>query len=157
MIGILNDSEIEEVLRHQIIGRIGCHAGGITYVVPISYVYDGTYIYAHTYEGMKMGMMRENPRVCFEADAMENMANWKSVICQGQFEELTDPEERRKGIQKLLDRVLPMITSQTVQITPHWPFPPSDLNKIKGIVYRIRLDEKTGRFEKNEAETYYAS
>jgi nitroimidazol reductase NimA-like FMN-containing flavoprotein (pyridoxamine 5'-phosphate oxidase superfamily) len=157
MIGKLENQQIEDVLCKNVIGRLGCHANNKTYVVPISYAYDGTYIYGHTYEGMKIKMMRENPEVCFEVDTMENMANWKSVICQGKYEELTDSDERKKGIQKLLDRVLPIITSETVQITPHWPFPPSDLNKVNGIVYRVRLFEKSGRFEKNDAGSYYAS
>src|SRR5581483_7255296 len=120
MIGSLEQNEIEEVLHGQIIGRLGCYANDTTYVVPISYAYDGTYLYGHGYEGMKMDMMRKNPKVCFETDAMENMGNWKSVIAWGEFEELTDPEERKKGIQQLLDRTLPIITSKTVQITPHW-------------------------------------
>ena len=154
MLGKLENNEIEKVLLHQLIGRIGCHTNDIIYVVPISYAYDGVYVYGHTYEGMKIKMMRENPKVCFEVEVMENMANWKSVICWGKFEELTDKNERNKGIQKLLDRVLPLLASKTVQISPHWPFPPQDLGEIKGIVFRIFLEEKTGRFEKNDSSIF---
>jgi nitroimidazol reductase NimA-like FMN-containing flavoprotein (pyridoxamine 5'-phosphate oxidase superfamily) len=157
MLGKLNVVEIEKVLLQQFVGRIGCHANQLTYIVPVSYAYDGTYVYGHTFEGMKIKMMRENPKVCFEVDILENMGNWKSVISWGHFEEVTDPEERKKSIQKLLDRTIPLIPSQTVQITPHWPFPPRDLNKVEGIIYRIMLDEKTGRFEKNHSGNYYAS
>ena len=157
MLGKLNPEEIEEVLQSQIIGRIGCHAGGVTYVVPISYAYNGIYIYAHTHEGKKIDMMRENPKICFEVDTMENMANWKSVIAWGEFEELTDEKEREAGLQILLNRILPIITSKTVQLSPHWPFPPEDVNNIKGIVYRFKLTEKTGRFETSNNAPFYAS
>jgi nitroimidazol reductase NimA-like FMN-containing flavoprotein (pyridoxamine 5'-phosphate oxidase superfamily) len=143
MIGVLESDEIEDVLHHQSIGRIGCHANNITYVVPVSYAYDGAYIYGHTYEGMKIKMMRENPKVCFEVDTMGNMANWKSVICWGEFEELTNSDDRKIAIQKLLDRILPLITTHTVPL--HTPFPPTDFNRANGIVYRVRLNEKTGR------------
>jgi hypothetical protein len=51
MFGVLNDNEIEQLIHEQFIGRIGCHADDITYVVPISYAYDGEYIYGRTYEG----------------------------------------------------------------------------------------------------------
>ena len=156
MIGKLDNTAIEDVLHKQVLGRVACHANNMTYIVPISYAYDGTYVYGHTYEGMKIKMMRENPKVCFEVETMENMANWKSVIAWGEFEELTDPEERKKGIKELLDRTLPLITSSTVEITPQWPFSPSDLNKVDGIVYRIKLDQKTGRFEKNGSDSYKA-
>jgi len=156
MLNKLEDHEIEEVLKSQLIGRIGCHAQNTTYVVPISYAYDGKYIYGHTHEGLKIKMMRENPDVCFEVDVMENMANWKSVICWGRYEELTDNEERKIGIQKLLDRVLPIISSETVHIVSNWPFPPNDLNKVEGIIYRVHLTEKTGRFEKSAGTSYHA-
>jgi len=41
MLGKLTMAEIEEVIKHQIVGRIGCHANGMTYRVPVSYAYDG--------------------------------------------------------------------------------------------------------------------
>jgi nitroimidazol reductase NimA-like FMN-containing flavoprotein (pyridoxamine 5'-phosphate oxidase superfamily) len=116
MFGTLNNEEIEQVFYNNIIGRIGCHADGKTYVVPISYAYDGDCIYAHTYEGMKISIMRKNPEVCFQADNMQNMANWQSVIAWGTFEELTDPE------------------------------------KIEGIVFRICIHEKSGKFETMDAQ-----
>lgn len=149
MFGKLKPEEIEKVLKHEIIGRLGCHAEDITYVVPISYAYDGAYIYGHTFEGMKISMMRKNPKVCFQVDNMRNMANWKSVIAWGEYEELTEKEARNHALHQLNDRTLPVITSKTVQLTPQWPFPSKDLESIKGIVYRILLKEKTGRFESN--------
>ena len=147
MFGKLEAQELDNVLLHQYMGRLGCSAGGRTYVVPISYAYDGTYIYAHTHEGKKIDMMRENPEVCFQTDTMENMACWKSVICRGKFEEVTDKQERVNALEVLLARELPLIASQTVKLTPSWPFHPDDLNEIGGIVFRIGITEKTGRFE----------
>jgi uncharacterized protein len=149
MIGDLDRYEMEKVLRRQFIGRIACHANDVTYIVPISYAYDGTNIYCHTYEGMKIHMLRQNPKVCFEVEIMENMGNWKSVIAWGEFEELINPDERKKGIQELLDRTLPVV-SEKFKTATHWPFPPSDLNKVNGIVFRVKLTEKTGKFEQSE-------
>lgn len=45
MLGELNRAQIDQVLRGELVGRVGCHAGGQTYVVPITYVYDGEYVY----------------------------------------------------------------------------------------------------------------
>jgi nitroimidazol reductase NimA-like FMN-containing flavoprotein (pyridoxamine 5'-phosphate oxidase superfamily) len=147
MFGQLSIQEIDEFINRQVVGRIGCHSNNVTYVVPISFAFDGTYVYGHTEEGLKVNIMRQNPNVCFEADHLEDMANWKSVICQGVFEELTDKAEREKALKILLERPLPFITSKTVQLSPQWPFPPSDYNLIGGVVFRILLNEKTGRFE----------
>jgi nitroimidazol reductase NimA-like FMN-containing flavoprotein (pyridoxamine 5'-phosphate oxidase superfamily) len=54
MRGILNAIEIEQLLNSQIMGRIGCRYGDSIYIVPISYAYDGKYVYCHTQEGMKV-------------------------------------------------------------------------------------------------------
>jgi len=150
MIGHLNNEEIEAVLKQQIIGRLGCHLDGDTYIVPISYAYDDHYIYAHSAEGKKINIMRQNPNVCFEVDDINNMGNWKSVVATGSYEEVADPAERTKALRILLNRVLPLSSSITTHLGKHWPFEPVDLNSISGIVFRIQLKEKSGRFESNE-------
>jgi nitroimidazol reductase NimA-like FMN-containing flavoprotein (pyridoxamine 5'-phosphate oxidase superfamily) len=157
MFGKLDTNQVEELLKQQFIGRIGCHADNITYVVPISYAYDGIYIYGHTFEGMKIDMMRKNSRVCFEIDDTKNLANWRSVVAWGEFEELKEGKERDEALQKLNARVLPVITSETMHISPQWPFPAEDTASIKGIAYRIRLTEKTGRFEKSPDQFFFAT
>ncbi|MEO8710724.1 MAG: pyridoxamine 5'-phosphate oxidase family protein [Parafilimonas sp.] len=154
MFGNLGEEAIETILHHQIIGHIGCHANDTTYVVPLSYAYEDGFIYAHTIEGMKINMMRQNPKVCFETYHMENMGNWQCVIAWGNFEEITDKEERAAALNILLKRDLPFITSKTVQLTKEWPFLPEDLNSIEGIVFRIKLNIKTGRYERNEDISY---
>lgn len=149
MLGVLNYKEIEEVLSSQLIGRIGCHADEITYVVPISYAYDGIYIYGHTKEGMKIKVMRKNSSVCFQVDEMKDMANWKSVLAWGEYEELDEKTDRKKALRILENRILPLTSSETTHLSPHWPFPAHDIDTINGIVFRIRLEKKTGRFENN--------
>ena len=64
MLRELNDTQIEDLLKSQLIGRIGCHSDGVTYVVPVNYVYDGINIYCHSAKGMKIDLMQKNPEVC---------------------------------------------------------------------------------------------
>lgn len=149
MSGNLTAAEIEQVLGKQIIGRIGCHADGTTYVVPINFTYDGAFVYCFTQEGMKISLMRKNPQVCFQTDEIENMANWKSVIVWGTFEELQEDRERREALDKLVDRVMPMVSSERVHQSADWPFTNNITEAVKGVVFRIRLTKKTGRFEKS--------
>ena len=149
MIDILDNNQIEEVLKKHFVGRIGCHTNDQVYVVPVSYAYDGKYVYVRSFEGKKIETMRNNPKVCFEVDETQNMANWKSVIAWGEFEELTDKAERNKALKILIDRHLPLLTSDMSHLGDIWPFPPEDLSSIKGIVFRILLKEKTGRYEKS--------
>lgn len=150
MVSVLNSEEIEQFLKSQIIGRLGCHADRQTYVVPISYVYDGEFIYCHSYEGLKLSMMRKNPDVCFEVDQTSDMAKWKSVIVQGTFSQVEDAEERNYGMKLLLGRYLPIISSETMHLGKDWPFSPDDTKEIDGILFKITAKQKSGRFESGQ-------
>lgn len=149
MFGDLDTYQIDDVLTKQFVGRIGCSLQGETYIVPISFAYEDNYIYCLTKEGKKATIMRENPKVCFQVDEMKTMANWRSVVVQGRFEELTSKEDRTKALQILLNRYLPVMSSVTTHLGDYWPFRPEDVNRIEGIVFRIAINEKTGKFEYN--------
>ncbi|MFL5941954.1 MAG: pyridoxamine 5'-phosphate oxidase family protein [Gaiellaceae bacterium] len=86
----LSRAEIDEFLRGQRIARLGCHAGGVTYVVPLIYAYDEDAVVAVTTEGRKTAMLRENPHVCVEVDEYDTdgRGSWRSVIAYGTYEEL---------------------------------------------------------------------
>jgi len=146
MLGTLTPQQIEHVLQSQTTGRIGCYAKGQVYVVPVTYAYSEGYIYAHSQEGRKILMMRENPNVCFEVEAIENMANWRTVIAWGQYEELKSENERQAGMSILQSRFMPVVTSATVM--PSHGMGPEIVEKAKrAVVYRIKLAESTGRYE----------
>ncbi|GAC1312589.1 MAG: hypothetical protein NVSMB24_34380 [Mucilaginibacter sp.] len=106
MLGKLTNNQVEDLLKNQPFGRIGMHANGVTYVVPVNYYYDGTAIYAHSGNGMKIDMMRRNPEVCFEVDMVQNIFNWKCVIAWGKFEEITHLREKESVMQKLADKIM---------------------------------------------------
>lgn len=148
MFGTLSTLEMEELLQTNILGRIGCHANNTTYIVPISFAYKNKTIYCHSREGRKIEMMRQNPEVCFEVDKLTDLANWKSIIAWGKFQELTDTKERRDALVYLVNRVLPIVSSETTHLSSSWPFPPDDVNEIKGIVFMINITKMTGRYER---------
>jgi len=141
----LTSAEIEAFLATQLTARLGCHAEGQTYVVPISYAYDGTSIISHSVEGRKLRMLRLNPEVCLEFDHVENLGNWQCVIAWGRFEELQG-EGALQAARTLLERFGPFMTSKASQPTHGIPNLPSHTSRA--IFYRIRIHSKTGRFEK---------
>ncbi|WP_333820753.1 pyridoxamine 5'-phosphate oxidase family protein [Ohtaekwangia sp.] len=150
MLGQLTEGQIDHVLHAQVLGRIGCYAAGKIYIVPVTYVYHQGYIYAHSKEGQKVQMMRSNPNLCFQVDTMENMKNWRSVIVWGKYEELKTAKEQEAGMKIITDRLAPFITSETVHPSHGHSRPPEIVEKgFKAVVYRIKVLEKTGRFEKN--------
>jgi nitroimidazol reductase NimA-like FMN-containing flavoprotein (pyridoxamine 5'-phosphate oxidase superfamily) len=152
MLGELNIEQIDKLLQELPVGRIGCHTDGLTYIVPVNYAYDGINLYAHSAKGMKIDMMRKNPEVCFQADAIINLQNWESVVCWGRFEEITDMLEREHAMQKIINKVMPLMKGVYAQ--PSHGFT-SDANEVgfdlELILYKISLNKKTGRFESNES------
>jgi len=152
MLGPLDPVTLEALLSNQLVGRIGCHAGGFTYIVPVHYVYDPPYVYAHSTDGLKIDLMRKNPEVCFQVDSIQDFFNWQSVVCWGIFEEITGIEESEQAMQKIIDRIEPYLSKADDAHPSHGiADAASDIGYDKElVVYRIRLTKKTGRFEKRE-------
>src|ERR1044072_1192212 len=113
MLGSLAISEIDEILANNMTGRIGCTDGKKTYIVPISYAFNGDYLLAHSREGMKIDMMRQHPHVCFEVDEIHDYTNWRSVVLWGDYEEVTDERERYYAMKFLVGRLLKQPVSET--------------------------------------------
>ena len=149
MLGTLSDIEIKEVLQNNFIARIGCNDGSKTYVVPVSYVFMDNHVICHSFPGLKINMMRKNNDVCFEVDEVKDYSNWRSVIVQGRYEELTETEDIEKAKRYLSDEMLRIKVSQTAlppeTRSERWH---SELPHHKqSVFYRIRFMSLTGRFE----------
>lgn len=144
VLGELNAAEIEEVLGRAVIGRIGCISDGRPYVVPIAFAYEGDCVYGHSVDGKKLWAMRDDPHVCFETECVDSLDVWQSVIASGTFEELGE-QDQRAGMQLLVDRLLPLMTDSAAAAEHAGN---SARPAASGAtVFRIRLTEKTGRYE----------
>jgi nitroimidazol reductase NimA-like FMN-containing flavoprotein (pyridoxamine 5'-phosphate oxidase superfamily) len=132
----LAPDEIEEFLREQRIARLGCHADGETYVVPVIYAYDDGAIVSVTQEGRKVAMLRENPRVCVEVDEYDTdgRGSWRSVIAYGAAEELAG-DEIESALAVLRERFARAAGREAA------PRPLSSGT----VVLRIRLENVSGR------------
>lgn len=149
MLGELNEMQMNHFLLTQAVGRIACTDGKKPYIVPVTYVYDGKDIIGQTKEGKKLTIMRNNPNVCFEVDAMNNMVNWRCIIIDGTFSELKGAAAM-KAREHLFNHIWPYLTSSTVHSHEHETSHESvnDINRVKPIMFRIKIKGKTGRFEK---------
>src|SRR5215510_532663 len=148
MIGELEPPQIEQILHEQVIGRIGCHAHGRTYVVPVTYAYDGSAILSHTGEGLKVQMMRENPIVCFEVEDLRYLPSWSSVITFGRYEELQG-DAATAALDQLIARLgaSPPVAS-AVPRQGAGLFAPESHEQRPEVIFRIVLTEKTGRYDR---------
>lgn len=128
---VLDEDGIESLLRTALVGRIACcaHDDDRPYLVPIPYGYDGDSVYSISGPGRKLDIMRAQPAVSFEVDEAIAEDRWRSVVAEGQFEEIADLADRQRAI----GIVAP--ASGAAGVSPD------------AIVYRIRLTRKSGRFE----------
>ena len=142
---VLDSDGIERLLSTCLVGRIAYASPGVDngrpFIVPLAYGYDGEAVYAVGPVGRKIQVMREQPLVSFEVDTAEAEDRWESVVAEGTYEELSDPDARERGLSVIFrDHERPFIPDTHV-------------------VYRIRLTHKTGRFEvpDEEAAAYEAA
>lgn len=127
----LPPEEIETLLADAIVGRIACNAPGERpYLVPLAYAYDGESIYAVSGPGRKLDLMRADPRITFEVDRVERSDRWRSVVANGEFEEVDDA-----GAIQMAIGLIEGATGVPVEMGEHT------------IVFRLRLTEKSGRYE----------
>jgi uncharacterized protein len=132
----LSRDEIDAFLRDQRIARLGCHAGGETYVVPLIYAYNEDAVVAVTTEGRKTAMLRENPRVCVEVDEYDadGKGSWRSVIAYGTYEELAG-----EAIEPALGLLRKRFARNAGRAAHPRPLGPAV------VVLRVRFDEVSGR------------
>lgn len=88
--------------------------------------------------------MRAQPEVCFEVDEIDDLANWRTVIAWGSYEELKG-DLASAAMNLLVSRLSPLTASETSGPAGHAK---GRANDGVEVAYRIRLRELTGRFEK---------
>lgn len=149
MLGSLSAGEIEDLIGTEVVARLACHAEGRTYVVPVTYAYDGNALFVQSADGMKVRMMRQNPVVCVEIDHIDNLANWRSVVAWGRFEQLFGIDATA-ALARLHARLQPLMVSETTPAVETLAEGETRVRSGNGhaSIYRIHLFEKTGRFER---------
>lgn len=148
MLTKLSHAEIEELLYANTLGRIGCAAAGMPYIVPVNYRYEGGYVQCQSLEGLKLQIMRNNPDVCFEVEQILDAHHWATVICWGIYEEITDERQ----LAALREAYRSQILKKRAALTPQPPAGSAERGfdepkPEQPVFYRIRLTKFTGRRE----------
>lgn len=96
----MTSAEIDAFLAWEGTGRLGTiDAEGRPYVVPLSFVHDSGCVYYHWFseDGRKTRAVARHRQVCFEADwATRDQLSYRSVIGDGELDEVVDSGERRR-------------------------------------------------------------
>ena len=134
----LNESEAWAVISAGKLGHLGCIDQDEPYVVPINYLPVDGNLYSHSLPGRKITALRKHPRACLQVDQIRNDFHWQSAIAFGDFEEVTDAQDRATILRQLLDR-FPELTPVESQLARE--------GEWDVIVFRLRIDRVTGAAE----------
>jgi uncharacterized protein len=149
MLRELTPEEMVAMLQNHSVGRLGCHDGEITYVVPVGYVWDQNTLLCHSLDGMKINMMRRNASVCFEVDEIFSFNHWRCIIAWGDYLELTEEADIEYAREVFSDYLL--TTKNTMSAKPPHAseerFHDVKPDYVPTIFYRIVLNRITGRYE----------
>ncbi len=137
----MTEKECREFLERVSIARLGCSLNDQPYVAPVGIAYEQDYIYVFSTLGKKIKWMRSNPKVCLQADESKAQSEWISVIANGEFQELPEPQftDERAHARKLLEKRhqwwLNAMAERRNQLSDQ---------EIAPIFFRIRISSVTG-------------
>jgi len=143
LISAMTEQECREVFAQASFGRLACSLGDQPYVVPVCFAYEEDSVYVFSTVGKKIEWMRANPKVCVQIDAITNQSQWVSVIANGRYEELTEPQfgSERDHARTLLEKRnqwwLNALAERRIE---------SSDESIAPLFFRVRIDSMTGLF-----------
>ena len=145
----MSQQECSELLNRVNIGRLACSLDNQPYIVPVGFSYEPDFIYVFSTLGKKIKWMRQNPKVCLQADEIASLSNWLSVIVTGTYLELREPQHTAQ-----LEHAL----EQLEQYSEWWRNPlaqrrerTSDVS-IESVFFRIDIKSMSGLRAIPEAE-----
>jgi hypothetical protein len=114
---IIDPKEIESIILKADVCRIALANDNYPYLVTMNFGYEGgteKKIYFHcSGEGKKLDMIRKNSYVCFEFDINHRLyggktgcdfgMNYQSVVGWGKISVVTDNEEKREGLNTIME------------------------------------------------------
>lgn len=103
----MSDEEIDRLLNSQRICRMALNDSPQPYIIPLDYVYLGGKLYFHFANyGKKIKLYEKDPHVSVEADEYnKDVSKYSSVTLMGELVKVTDPEEKRKASEALLNTI----------------------------------------------------
>lgn len=110
------DEQTEAVLKngeYGILSTVG--SDGYPYGIPVNYAYEDGRINFHCAKGVgkKLENIRQNDKVCFTVVGRTQVlpeqfsTNYESTVVFGRARELTEPEEKRVALEKLIVKYSP--------------------------------------------------
>jgi uncharacterized protein len=145
----ISKEECRDLLNRVSLGRLACSLQDQPYVVPVCFAYEPEYIYIFSTLGQKVKWMRQNPKVCLQVDEVGNRSNWTSVVLNGTYVELREPQntvEKERARERLSQSAGWWVTAMAERREQV-----SDLS-IAPLFFRIDIASMSGLRSSPEAE-----
>lgn len=126
------------ILARNQVGRLAfAHKDRID-IEPIHYAYADGWLYGRTTPGAKLEAVSHNRWVAFEVDEIEALFDWRSVVVKGSIYLLRADGSEAEQAQYAHG------VAMCRQVVPE-AFTPDDPLPERAILFRIHIDELTGR------------
>ncbi|MEO6527570.1 MAG: pyridoxamine 5'-phosphate oxidase family protein [Gemmatimonadaceae bacterium] len=132
----LTTDESRALLVAQHIGRLAFTLHDRVDIEPINYVSDGEWIFGRTSNGTKLSTLLHHPWCAVEADEVQGLFDWSSIVVKGTFY-ILDPEIGSPDVYRRAERLLRDLVPGT--------FKANDPAPHRDIVFGIFIHELTGR------------
>jgi uncharacterized protein len=141
---------IKKVIAKARVCRLGLCKDNMPYIVPVSFGYDGNYIYFHTaIEGMKLDYIAANNRVCFELEHDVRVISDKNEACKWSFSfysvigfgtvaEIVDAERKLYALNQIMQHYSDR----------EWNFNENLVEKVR--LWSISIEQITGKQSKDK-------
>jgi nitroimidazol reductase NimA-like FMN-containing flavoprotein (pyridoxamine 5'-phosphate oxidase superfamily) len=134
----LDQTESTAFVAAHHVGRMALAHKDRVEIVPIHYVHDDAWLYCRTAAGTKLELATHNRWVAFEVDEVRALFDWTSVVVKGGVYLLRS--DGSKDEAALYDKGVKLIRTLIPEsFTPRDPVPE------RAILFRIHVDEITGR------------
>ena len=144
----LSTDECLRVLANNHVGRLGYIYANWPFVTPITYYHDAEEkcIISYSADGHKLYAMGMHGKVALQVDEIVSLNSWKSVLVQGEYEQLSGSAAKR-NLHRFADGVKDCIARKGDE-TPKFIKDFSSRLRDRGVplVYKISISDIIGKY-----------
>ena len=135
----MSEIDVRDMIQHTQIGRLGYILGDRPFVVPLGFRFSGGALYSFTTDGQKTEAMRKNDAVCILFDHIISKTEWRSVVVNGHYREITREEEKAAIVNMLSNEPTWWEPAYTKTITSG-----GEQRKLEPVFFRVDIESATG-------------
>ncbi len=135
----MTDKDMKELVARVGYGHLGCAQDNRPYVVPIQYIYEDSFVYIYTNDGKKADILRSNPNVCLQVEAIVDNGDWQSVVAEGTAKQVTSGPEAEAILRLMNSRITTPTPAMGITWVNNW------ISAKKEMIFKVKIESLSGR------------